>query len=123
MRRFSHALPSPHTHILANTVAQNESLYSKREVDDAKQARKLSRMLAFPTNKQPTIADNSFYPTTEYDSFNHGGESAIIEDSYNQEFIAEPAEQKIENNKRLGVIPYKMPPITLQRILQKIPHQ
>ena len=123
MRRFSHALPSPHTHILANTVAQNESLYSKREVDDAKQARKLSRMLAFPTNKQPTIADNSFYPTTEHDSFNHGGESAIIEDSYNQEFIAEPAEQKIENNKRLGVIPYKMPPITLQRILQKIPHQ
>ena len=51
VRRFSHALPSPHTHILANTVAQNESLYSKREVDEAKQARKLSRMLAFPSIK------------------------------------------------------------------------
>ena len=36
VRRFSHAFPSPHTHILANTVAQNESLYSKREVDAAK---------------------------------------------------------------------------------------
>ena len=36
VRRFSHALPSPHTHILANTIAQNESLYCKREVDEAK---------------------------------------------------------------------------------------
>ena len=49
VRRFSHALPSPHPHILANTVAQDELLYSKREVDEAKQARKLSRMLAFPS--------------------------------------------------------------------------
>ena len=48
-----------------------------------------------PTDTQPTIADNSFYPTAEHDSFNHGGESAIIEDSYNQEYMVEPAEQKI----------------------------
>ena len=48
-----------------------------------------------PTDTQPTIADNSFYPTAEHDSFNHGGESAIIEDSYNHEYIVEPAEQKI----------------------------
>ena len=25
-----------------------------------------------PTDTQPTIADNSFYPTEELDSFNHG---------------------------------------------------
>ena len=47
-----------------------------------------------PTDTQPTIADNSFYPTEEHDC-NHGGESAIIEDSYNQEYIVEPAEQQI----------------------------
>ena len=48
-----------------------------------------------PTDAQPTIADNSFYLTAEHNSFNHGGESAIIEDSYNHEYIIEPAEQKI----------------------------
>ena len=59
MRRFSHALPSPHTHTLANTVAQNESLYSKRKVDEAKQARKQSRMLAFPSFKDISEAISS----------------------------------------------------------------
>ena len=42
-----------------NTVAQNESLYSKREVDEAKQARKLSRMLAFPSFKDISEAISS----------------------------------------------------------------
>ena len=69
-----------------------------------------------PTHTQPTIADNSFYPTAEHDSFNHGGESAIIEDSYNHEYVVEPAEQKLgmytQNKNRLGAITYKMPPIT-----------
>ena len=52
-----------------------------------------------PTDTQPTIADNSFYPTEEHDC-NHGGESAIIEDSYNQEYIVEPAEQQITYRTR-----------------------
>ena len=40
-----------------------------------------------PTDTQPSIVDNSFYPTEEDDSFNHGGESAITEDSYNHEYV------------------------------------
>ena len=80
-----------------------------------------------PTDTQPTTADYSFYLTEEHDSFNHGGDSAIIEDSYSQEYIVESVKQKLgvhlQNKKRLRVIPYKMQPITLQRILLKIPHQ
>ena len=45
-----------------------------------------------PTDTQPSIVDNSFYPTEEHDSSNHGSESAIIEDSYNHEYIVEPME-------------------------------
>ena len=59
VRRFLLALPSPHTHILANTVTQNETLYSKREVDEAKQARKLSKMLAFLSVKDISEAISS----------------------------------------------------------------
>ena len=51
--------PSPYTHIFVNTVAQNESLYSKREVEEAKQARELSRMLAFPSFKDISEAISS----------------------------------------------------------------
>ena len=56
---ISHAFPSPHTHILANTVAQNESLYSKREVEEAKQAREVSRMLAYSSFKDISEAISS----------------------------------------------------------------
>ena len=59
MRRFSRAFPSPHAHIFVNTVAQNELLYSKREVEEAKQARELSRMLAFPSFKDISEAISS----------------------------------------------------------------
>ena len=47
-----------------------------------------------PTDTHPSIVDNSFYSTEEHDSSNHGGESAIIEDSYNHEYIVEPMEQQ-----------------------------
>ena len=47
-----------------------------------------------PTDTQPSVVDNSFYPTEEHDSSNHGSESAIIEDSYNHEYIVEPMEQQ-----------------------------
>ena len=47
-----------------------------------------------PTETQPSTVDNSFYSTEEHDSPNHGGESAIIEDSYNQEQVEEPTEQQ-----------------------------
>ena len=45
-----------------------------------------------PTDTQPSIVDNSFYPTEEHDSSNHGGD--IIDGSYNHEYILEPTEQQ-----------------------------
>ena len=44
------------SHVLANTVAQNESMYTKREVEEAKQARDLHRMLAYPSFKDMSEA-------------------------------------------------------------------
>ena len=42
-----------------NSVAQNESLYSKREVDEAKQSRNLFRMLVFSSFKDISEALSS----------------------------------------------------------------
>ena len=39
LRKFSYVSQSTVSHILVNTVAQNESMYTKREVEEAKQAR------------------------------------------------------------------------------------
>ena len=47
------------THILVNTVAQNESMYTKREVEEAKQAREMCRMLAYPSYKDISEAITS----------------------------------------------------------------
>ena len=61
VRRFPHVnqnLAST-SHILANTVAQNESLYTKREVEEAKQAQELYRMLAYPSFKDMSEAISS----------------------------------------------------------------
>ena len=47
VRRFPHVNPNLliASHILANTVAQNESMYTMREDEEAKQAQELYRML------------------------------------------------------------------------------
>ena len=37
--------------IMVSTVAQNEAMHSKREVQDAKAASELVRMLGYPSNK------------------------------------------------------------------------
>ena len=44
VRRFPYVNQSNGSHILVNTVAQNESMYTKREVEEAKQAREMYRM-------------------------------------------------------------------------------
>ena len=64
------------------------------------------------TDIQPSIADNSFYFTEKCDSSNHGGESAIIEDSYNHEYIVEPTEQQ-----RIGGVPTEQEEIRSDCIL------
>ena len=46
-------------HILVNTVAQNKSMYTKREVEEAKQMRELHRMLAYPSYKDISEAITS----------------------------------------------------------------
>ena len=53
VRRFPNVNPNLSTasHILANTVAQNESMYTRRDVEEAKQAQELYRMLAYPSFK------------------------------------------------------------------------
>ena len=56
VRRFPHVSRSFDSHVLANTVAQNESMYTKREVEEAKQARDLHRMLAYPSFKDMSEA-------------------------------------------------------------------
>ena len=58
VRRFPHVSRSD-SHVLANTVAQNESMYTKREVEEAKQARDLYRMLAYPSFKDMSEAISS----------------------------------------------------------------
>lgn len=45
-----------------------------------------------PPEAPPSIVDNSFYPTEEHDSSNHGGERATTEDSYNHDHVEEPIE-------------------------------
>ena len=47
VRRFPYVNQSSVSHILIDTVAQNESMYTKREVEEAKQAREFYRMLTF----------------------------------------------------------------------------
>ena len=58
VRRFPHVSRSD-SHVLANTVAQNESMYSKRDVEEAKQARDLYRMLAYASFKDMSEAISS----------------------------------------------------------------
>ena len=59
VRRFPYVNQSNVSHILVNTVAQNESMYTKREVEEAKQARELYRMLAYPSYKDISEAITS----------------------------------------------------------------
>ena len=44
------------TYVLVNTVAQNEATYTKREVERAKAASELTRMLAYPSMKDTSAA-------------------------------------------------------------------
>ena len=55
---------------------------------------KTSKTHIFSLTSQPSIVDNSFYPIEEHDSSNDGGESAIIEDSYNHGYVEEATEQQ-----------------------------
>ena len=57
--RYPHASRLCDTHVLADTVAQNESMYTKREVKEAKQARDLYRMSAYPSFKDMSEAISS----------------------------------------------------------------
>ena len=57
--RFSHMNQSSSTHWLVNAVAQSESIYSKREVEEAKQAQEFSRMLAYSSFKDVSEAISS----------------------------------------------------------------
>ena len=59
VRRIPHVSRSSDSHVLANTVAKNESMYTKREVEEAKQARDLYRMLAYPSFKDMSEAISS----------------------------------------------------------------
>ena len=61
VRRFPHVNPNLliASHILANTVAQNESMYTMREDEEAKQAQELYRMLAYLSFKDMSEAISS----------------------------------------------------------------
>ena len=59
VRRFPYVNQYNVSHILVNTVAQNESMYTKGEVEEAKQARELYRMLAYLSYKDISEAITS----------------------------------------------------------------
>ena len=59
VRRFPYVNQSSVSHELVRTVAQNESMDTKREVKEAKQERELYRMLAYPSYKDISEAITS----------------------------------------------------------------